>query len=208
MDQQFSDIFTIVLAVLAVMAWKFAPRLIAGVPFLDAGDIKRRLDLGDIEVVIDLRGQHEYLIKDGHIPGAINVPLAELSARVKQLAADLEPYKELPVILAGAGEQPAAHAARALRRAGFRNIAVLKGGMRAWKRAGLPLEKGLPDANGEPAPGPETAAAAEPAAEAETAVAGEPAAETPPQPAERAEPAPSPEPAPEDAASEPNPDRR
>ncbi len=145
MDEETQTIFTLVLAVLAVLAFRFLPRIMAGVPFLDAGEVKRKLDSGEVEVVVDVRTPNEYGMKDGHIPGAVNLPFGDIAIRLKSLGEDLAPFKELPVIVTCASEQRASHAVRALKKAGFTKLSVLKGGMRAWKRAGLPLEKGIPE---------------------------------------------------------------
>lgn len=155
MDEQSETFLTIALAVLAVAAWRYTPRLLAGAPFLDPGEVRAKLDSGEFEIVVDVRTPGEYGGKDGHIPGAVNLPFGELATRLKVIGPELEPYKDLPVVVTCANEQRSSHATRSLKRAGFRNLRVLKGGMRAWKRAGLPLERGFPEAAAEPeAPAP------------------------------------------------------
>ncbi|HEX8635574.1 MAG TPA: rhodanese-like domain-containing protein [Pyrinomonadaceae bacterium] len=71
----------------------------------------------------------------GHIPGALSMPEAELAARAKRLP------KRRPVVLyCYCDEQEAsARAAFDLRLLGFQNVAVLEGGYRAWRAAGLPV---------------------------------------------------------------------
>jgi rhodanese-related sulfurtransferase len=199
-EQQYSDIFTVVLAVLAVVAWKFAPRLIAGVPFLDPGEVRRRLDAGELEVVIDVRSPGEYAGMPGHIPGAVNLPAGDIIPRLKALAQELEPSKQLPVVVTCGGEQRATHAIRSLKKAGFTNLAVLKGGMRAWKRIGLPMQSGTePVADLEPEETVAAVPAVQPAAQVEQEMPV-PVSEATPAEAPAAESEPPPEPAKTDRA--------
>lgn len=108
MDQFLDGIFQHVggdtlLAIAAGLAVAFAvkaiPRLVAGVPFVDPRDLKRRLDSGEDVVVIDVREPHEFNDALGHIPGALNLPTSRLAARVKELRADLDAYADTPVYL-------------------------------------------------------------------------------------------------------------
>lgn len=46
-------------------------------------EVKEKLDAGEDVQVVDIRSPEEY--EDGHIPGAINVPMAELPSRVDDL---------------------------------------------------------------------------------------------------------------------------
>ena len=145
MDDQTQTLLTLVLAVLAIASFRFLPRILAGVPFLDAAEVKRRIDSGQAEVVVDVRTPSEYATRGGHIPGAVNMPLADVSVRLKTLGEELGPFKTLPVVVTCATEQRASHAVRMLKKAGFTNLSVLKGGMKSWKRAGYPMETGLPE---------------------------------------------------------------
>ena len=86
-------------------------------------------------LVLDVREDKEYA--SGHLPRARHVPLKELDAKVAELAK----YKEKPVIVTCRSGPRAATACRALKRAGFSNVYVLKGGVTAWQQASLPLEK-------------------------------------------------------------------
>lgn len=86
-------------------------------------------------LILDVREEKEYAT--GHLPRARHVPLKELDAKVK----DLGKYKEKPVIVTCRSGPRAAAASRALKKAGFSNVYVLKGGVTAWQQASLPLEK-------------------------------------------------------------------
>ena len=137
----FQDLSFLVLAGLSFAVFKMLPRLIAGVPFVDPGDVKRMLDAGEAEVVVDVRSAGDFNGKLGHIPGAINLPLPDLTERLKQMTPDMEHLKYEPVFVNCRRENIAAHAARRLKKAGFIKVAVVKGGIKAWNRNGLPIER-------------------------------------------------------------------
>jgi rhodanese-related sulfurtransferase len=87
-------------------------------------------------MVVDVRSPAEYA--DGHVPGAINVPLASLAAAAPPAA-----VREAPSLIVYCGHGPRAYlAAMALRRWGVRNVAFLRGHMAGWRREGLPEERG------------------------------------------------------------------
>ncbi len=84
-------------------------------------------------VVIDVRDPNEY--SQGHIVDAINVPHGALGGRL----AELEKYKEKSIILACKMGQHAGAAGTLLRKAGFQNVARLKGGISEWRNQNLPM---------------------------------------------------------------------
>lgn len=87
-------------------------------------------------VFVDVSEPREY--QAGHIPNALNLPSASLS----QGSGVLDKYKQRPVIVvARAGQQKALRAAVALRRNGFASVHVLAGGLPAWEKENLPLER-------------------------------------------------------------------
>jgi uncharacterized membrane protein YdjX (TVP38/TMEM64 family)/rhodanese-related sulfurtransferase len=85
--------------------------------------------------VIDVRGAEEFIGPLGHIPGAINVPINELSHRLDEL----ESLQEKPVVLVCRTDRRSVTGARVLRDAGFHKIRVLKDGMEGWNRLRLPI---------------------------------------------------------------------
>ncbi len=100
-------------------------------------ELKRRLDQGDDLVVIEVLSPEAYA--EGHLPGAVNMPLAEIGHKAK------ERYgldQEL-VVYCGSFECTASPmAAEKLERLGFRNVWDYAGGKLDWEEAGYPLEKG------------------------------------------------------------------
>lgn len=86
-------------------------------------------------VFIDVSEPREF--QAGHIPNAVNVPASDIAH-----SGGLDKYKQRPVIVVSrAGQQRALRAAVSLRRRGFANVHLLAGGLPAWEKENLPLER-------------------------------------------------------------------
>ncbi|MGE5094321.1 MAG: rhodanese-like domain-containing protein [Betaproteobacteria bacterium] len=119
----------------AMLFWPEISRLI-GAAGNEIGTLEAtRLMNQGTTVVIDVRDEKEYAA--GHLPRARHIPLKDLDKRIAELAK----YKEKPVIVTCRTGPRAGSACRALKRAGFSNVYLLKGGVNAWQQASLPLEK-------------------------------------------------------------------
>jgi len=90
----------------------------------------------DQAVVIDIRDAT--LFRDGHIAGAINVPLSDWDVSEKKL----QKFKTKQVIIADATGQKANTYLGKLVKQDFQNVKTLSGGLTAWRNAKLPLKKG------------------------------------------------------------------
>jgi SulP family sulfate permease len=101
-------------------------------PELNPAALAERLDSAYPPLVLDVRQPREF--RRGHIPGAQLVPLAELA----RMAGTLPRNREV-VCLCRTGRRSRA-AARQLSKAGVRAF-NLEGGMLAWYRANLPVDK-------------------------------------------------------------------
>jgi uncharacterized membrane protein YdjX (TVP38/TMEM64 family) len=80
------------LALLAAVA--FLPRLIRrlkGPRFVEAAELKNRLEGGEKVALVDVRTAEEFLGPLGHIAAASNIPIGELSGRLGELKATKEP---------------------------------------------------------------------------------------------------------------------
>ncbi len=86
-------------------------------------------------IVLDLRSQSEY--NAGHIVGARNIPYTSLSSHL----ADLEKYKEKPVILVCKMGQHSSAAGKVLMKSGFTQVKRMSGGMAEWANTNLPVVK-------------------------------------------------------------------
>lgn len=128
------------LALLAFVA--FLPRLArlfrrAGVRWVDNASLKDILGRSGAPLLIDVRAADEFVGALGHIPGARNIPLAELPARLEEL--DLSQRRPLTVVCRT--DERSVTAARLLKQAGFTDVCVLRGGMVEWNRAGLAIAR-------------------------------------------------------------------
>jgi rhodanese-related sulfurtransferase/DNA-binding HxlR family transcriptional regulator len=83
--------------------------------------------------VLDIRPADEFAL--GHLPGAINIQLSELEARL----AELDPSQEIVAYCRGPYCVLSFEAVAALRACGFR-ARRLEDGLPEWKAAGLPIE--------------------------------------------------------------------
>ncbi len=86
-------------------------------------------------VVVDVRESGEYLI--GHLPKAISIPRGLLEFRIGFVTKD--PNRPILVYCLSGGR--AALAYKALEKMGYKKLYNLKGGYKAWKKAGLPISK-------------------------------------------------------------------
>ncbi|OAS13379.1 rhodanese-like domain-containing protein [Paenibacillus oryzisoli] len=75
--------------------------------------------------LIDVREPGE--VKQGYIPGAVNIPLSSLGRRLSEIP------KDRPLYLYCRSGMRSKQAARVLRKNGWSELAHLKGGMMAWK---------------------------------------------------------------------------
>jgi rhodanese-related sulfurtransferase len=75
----------------------------------------------------------------GHVPGARWVPRGWLELWIDEIV----PSKSTPVTVTCTDGLGSALAAATLRERGYQDVSVLDGGMAAWQKAGLPVEKGL-----------------------------------------------------------------
>lgn len=126
------------LGLLAAIA--FLPRLVARMrssfTWIEADELRRRLDSGETVTVVDVRGPDEFTGSFGHIASARNIPVDELGGRLAELAG----LERAPVVLVCRTDKRSAAAARNLHTAGFTQVTVLRRGMEQWSEAGLPVE--------------------------------------------------------------------
>lgn len=86
-------------------------------------------------VFVDLRDHAEF--GKGHIVDAINIPVSKLDERI----AELETFREKPVVLVCKMGQQAGSAGKKLGTLGFSQVYRMGGGMMEWSSSQLPLVK-------------------------------------------------------------------
>jgi uncharacterized membrane protein YdjX (TVP38/TMEM64 family)/rhodanese-related sulfurtransferase len=121
----------------------FLPRVVrrfrsTSFKWVDAGWLRSRVATGEAPVIVDVRGRDEFVGDLGHLEGAGNIPITEFPGRIGELDA----FRTRKIVLVCRTQMRSAKAAAALTKAGFRDVAVLRGGMLEWSRQGLPVDQG------------------------------------------------------------------
>ena len=87
-------------------------------------------------VVIDVCETEEFAA--GHVGGAKNVPFSQLEERLPAVVKN----KALPLVLVCASGARANRAVAVAKKLGYDNAQAMAGGLKAWREASLPVEKG------------------------------------------------------------------
>lgn len=99
-------------------------------------ELAKRVQAGDdMLVVLDVRTPREYA--SGHVPGAINIPVDQLSEKINTLRAR---DNAETVVYCESGRR-AGRAESMLKDAGFLNVVHLQGDMAQWRKDGLPMAR-------------------------------------------------------------------
>jgi rhodanese-related sulfurtransferase len=118
----------------AMLLWPLVQRRLS--PAKEIGNLEvTRLINSANAVLVDVRETQEY--EGGRLPNAVHIPLSQLESR----GAELARHTGRPVVAYCMSGNRSRMAGNALGRLGFKDIYNLKGGYRAWKDAGLPVEK-------------------------------------------------------------------
>ena len=116
-----------------VQSWQEAGLPVETIEQVSVAQLKERI--GDSELqIVDVRRPAEY--GDGHVPRALNAPLASLDKSLGPLP--LKKDKLTAVICAGGYRSSAA--ASLLQKQGFSKLVNVAGGTGAWVNAGYPVE--------------------------------------------------------------------
>lgn len=102
------------------------------VPTITAEELNEKLKFGKHPLVLDVRQPDEF--RTGHIAGAKLVPLNELYRKMSELPKGRE------IVCICASGSRSVSAAKTLAKEGF-NVLNVQGGMFAWRRAKLPVQK-------------------------------------------------------------------
>lgn len=86
-------------------------------------------------IVLDVREQSEY--DTGHILNSRLIPVGKIKERV----GELEKYKDQPIVAVCRSGLRSASACAVLGKQGFTQVYNLTGGMQAWQKNNLPVEK-------------------------------------------------------------------
>jgi rhodanese-related sulfurtransferase len=110
---------------------------VASLTEVQAEELAARLEGPSPPILLDVREPEEFVGELGHIRGSLLVPLDSLAKRLPKLAGYVD--RDL-VVVCRAGARSAT-AGAILERAGFRRVLNLAGGMLAWTRKSLPVQR-------------------------------------------------------------------
>ncbi len=122
------------IVVLAMLAAGPITQLLHGIKNISVWEAVKLIN-HESAVIVDVSEPQEF--KTGHIPDAINIPLGGLAGRVKEL----EKHKSKPVVFTCRTGSRSSRGAVVLRKQGFEKVYALAGGLAAWEKDNLPLEK-------------------------------------------------------------------
>ena len=126
---------------LNMVAIEATNRGVADMPWVMLHDSTRVLEIGideverriDSSLLLDVREQTEY--GSGHVPGAVNIPQAELASRLEEIPRDR------PIVTICQVGSRSRRAAQFLHQMGFEDVRSVDGGTEAWDAAGRPLSR-------------------------------------------------------------------
>ncbi len=114
---------------------KLVEEVRARVQEISIEDVHRKMAAGEKFHLIDVREQSEFA--SGRLPGAIHLSKGVIERDIERLIPD----RAAPIVLYCGGGYRSVLAAENLQRMGYRNVASMCGGWRAWCAAGYPTER-------------------------------------------------------------------
>jgi len=131
-----NNIWTILIALTsgAMLFWSFFGNRLRGIKDVDHIAATQLINHKSA-LVLDVREQGEY--DSGHILNSKLVPLGKLRERI----GELEKYRDKPILVVCRSGMRSASACAQLGKQGFSQAYNLEGGVMAWQKASLPLER-------------------------------------------------------------------
>jgi rhodanese-related sulfurtransferase len=99
-------------------------------------DVKVRLERGEQFHFVDVREDDEF--GQDHAAGAIHIGKGVIERDIETAI----PNKQAPIVLYCGGGYRSVLAADSLRQMGYTDVISMDGGIKAWRAAGYPMEKG------------------------------------------------------------------
>lgn len=84
----------------------------------------------------------DMLYADGHLPGAVSLPIGEVEAQLVAFRARVAADRTLVIYCNGYGCPDSFDLGLRLLQEGYHDVRVFEGGFPEWRDAGLPVEKG------------------------------------------------------------------
>ena len=131
-----NNFFPIVIAILSgtMLFWSLFGNRIRGIKEVDSIAALQLINHKNA-MVLDVREDDEY--KAGHVLDAKQIPLGKLKERI----GELEKYRNVPIVVVCRSGIRSATACVILGKQGFAQAHNLTGGIMAWQKANLPLQK-------------------------------------------------------------------
>jgi rhodanese-related sulfurtransferase len=131
-----SNFFPISLAMMsgAMFLWSLLGSRIRGIKDIDVNAALQLINHKNA-FVLDVREPDEY--KAGHLLNAQLIPLGKLRERI----GELKKYKDVPVVVVCRSGNRSGTACVTLGKEGFSQAYNLAGGVMAWQKANLPMQK-------------------------------------------------------------------
>jgi len=121
-------------ALLAMLVGGELKRHLSGVKAVAPAEATRLLN-HENAIMIDMRSDKDY--RDGHIVNALHAPSDN-----NDISAQLNKYRDRPLILYCRSGQQSVPVCGQLRKQGFEQVYNLKGGVLGWQQADLPISTG------------------------------------------------------------------
>ena len=118
----------------AMLLWPMLQRRLSPAREIGTFDATRLINSANA-VLLDVREPKEF--SGSRLPNAMHIPLSQLAER----GAELAKFASRPVIVYCDRGMRGGAATSALTKLGFTHVLSLRGGLRAWKDAGLPMQK-------------------------------------------------------------------
>ena len=131
-----NNLVTVSLALISgfMLFWSFYGNRIRGIKDVDTLEAMNLINRQNA-LVLDVREQSEY--DAGHIINSRLIPLGKLKERI----GELEKYRVRPIVVVCRSGARSSSATSLLNGLGFTQVHNLNGGVMAWQKANLPLEK-------------------------------------------------------------------
>jgi rhodanese-related sulfurtransferase len=131
-----NNIWTVLIALTSgiMLLWSFFGNRFRGIKEVDHIAATQLINHKNA-LILDVREQNEF--DAGHVVNSKLIPLGKLLDRI----GELEKYRERPIVAVCRSGQRSGTACALLSKQGFAQVYNLYGGVMAWQKAGLPLEK-------------------------------------------------------------------
>ena len=118
----------------AMLFWSFFGNRILGIKEVEVVQAVNLINRENA-LVLDVRQQNEY--DNGHVGNSRLISLGELKKRI----GELEKYRNRPVVVMCRSGARSASGASLLSKSGFTKVYSLSGGIVAWQKASMPIER-------------------------------------------------------------------